>query len=403
MYAAPAGFDAALAKLQTADTVVNRSFIAPQYNTPQVVVQKPKPSPRSPAQPSSSNLPPPPTFYGYPMGNNSPMPVSPQQPVPTPLSPTSFDQGALGSEQMAANFRSMVALRINNMYASAQMQGMSRQAPELPMLQVPDNQSVYGSLPGSPVSPFSAHSPQFQANYPLVPSPTIPQDPTTPSFQFSQWSDPRGSIDSVKLEPEWSTGPVNPPCQPFLLNITPPQNVDMAGHANHTPYCHSASSSIDSSFSVSPVTPQFGPFPSFGTPIDVKPIISPALSTVTLPDDQVIYRRYSRGLLVPMNARPQFKGASSGEGSNGGGDMPYNLGGHDDGFDGSNGLNGLDFGDGGLGNGNGGSGGEEGGEDGNGDDGDQNGDDPGKPSTGRAPRGKKLPLACHFCRRRKLK
>ena len=353
---APGVFDAAMSKIQNGDTVANRSFAGQFYNEP---VAKP-------TSPNPLNM------------VNSPQP----SPIASPLPPSptfEANNSQLGSEQLAASFRSMVAQRINNMYATAQAQRI--EPPQL-QLQIPET-PVVQITPTSPVlsSPYQQAPP---SPYSLAPSPTVlqgpvAQGPSTPVYKYA-YSDSRSE---VKAESDWN-GYQQPP--PFMYNITPPQNNENVVIPSAPPSLHSAADSLDSRMPHSPLTPQLGTFPQF-PPGDVKPLVSPAMSTATLPEETY---QYGPGLFPGMTA-PRIVSASADHNDS----SAIGNGLYDSSNDGylnttdPTGLEGLGFG-----NGDGGGGDEH----------DQNGNGDQPPDLlVTHSRGKKLPLACHFCRRRKLK
>ena len=405
--AAPAGLDVAMSKLQNTDTVFNRSFVSQYYVNH--AETKPAPVSQGPQHAGPSSQPQPSFDTGASQPGQS-LPLAQPQRSPQPIQPSparlapppAFDAGTdqLGSQQLTANFRSMVAQRINTMYASAQAQtGMPEPTQPQLRLEIPTQpHPVFHVTPTSPVA-----SPSYQqapSPYALAPSPTIPQGPSTPVYKYTApYSDTRSQADQVKREPDWSSGYQQPP--PFMWNVTPPQHGVNPMLSSSVPSLHSTSDSLDSRLDRSPLTPQHVAYHQVPSPIDVKPIISPALSTVTLPcEEGPPYSQYGPGLFAGVNGQPRYTSAS-GEGHTNGGSMGNGMydTGAGDGYvnvvgDGSNGLEGLGFGS----NGDGGGGGDDHDQNGNG------GDDQGPPDLiVPAPRQKKLPLACHFCRRRKLK
>ena len=338
-------------------------------------------------------------FYNYAA---SEQPVAGPGPGQFPVSPSApafeLDPNSLGSEQLAASFRSMVSERINTMYAEAQ-----RRSPRPPSLQIPDQAQVYSNFPASPIrsvgtlSPSSPSYPQLAPSLVAPASPLIPQAPMTPAHSYNGWNEA-----NVKVETEWqgqhiyNATPLSAHPVPFVWNVTPPQN---QSHQAPNLSIPAAPESIASVSPLTPVTPQVGssPFAQLVPPmIDIKPVISPASSTISLPNESL--SRYGPGLFVNMNGQPPvYRTASNGE-ANGNGEGMYNgePGGLDSSSLGGNGLEGLGFSNGG------------GGEDGEGEEyghegDDQGGDDGSGPSEMPRRRSKKLSLACHFCRRRKLK
>jgi hypothetical protein len=409
-FVAPIGFDAALAKMRSAETVFNRDYVSQHYTEPIASKSGPTmrasipnesiPAPVSQNRRATMPAQPQPSFYSYAA---SEQPVAGPIPHQYPVSPSApafeIDPNTLGSEQLAASFRSMVSERINTMYAEAQ-----RRSPRPPTLQIPDQQPAFANYPASPIRSVDTLSPQTPS-YPQMPSqlvvatsPSIPQAPMTPAHSYNGWNEQ----SNVKVETDWqgpppyNSTPYSAHSVPFMWNVTPPQN------QNHQAVDLSMPPAPESTASVSPltpVTPQMisSPFTQLVPPmVDVKPVISPASSTISLPSESLT--RYGPGLFVNMNGQaPVYRSASNGE-ANGNGEGMYNgePGGLDNSSIGGSGLEGLGFSNGG--------GGEDGeGEDYNHQEDDHGGDDGSGPSEMPRRRSKKLSLACHFCRRRKLK
>lgn len=392
VFAAPAGFNDALAKMQSAETVFNTGFVRQHYNNTSSPVEKKSHPPVPVSGPSSA----PQSFYSYapPSQERSSLDTDPNNSGATPHDPNC---GGLGYEELTANFRSIITARINNMYATTiRAQGNN----ETPIPEATKLSQPYQTYQLSPVNPANNSASYHHLAQPMnmSPSPSASQVPTTPSYKYgSSWNEPQ----PADIKPAFST--CHNTAYPFIWNVTPPQSNQAHApvYTGGTPSLHSASDSMDSGMSVSPMTPKLPTYSQLALQVDVKPVISPALSTVSLPQSEtssLSFARYGPALFANMNGQPQYTSASGENhtnGSNGGGMYDGSHGMNSSSIDGTNGLGDLGFP---QENGNGSG-------DGDGNDDSQNGDDgSGNPGpSGPTPRGKKLPLACHFCRRRKLK
>lgn len=417
--AASRGVDTAFAKLQNVDTVFNRGFVEQLYNTPAAVKEGPSSEASSSRAPQQSP-------YPQPQGLAQSIPQSlPQPPVTSYSVAPRFDAGMVSQNSfnppqanstpqgdLSSVFRAIVAERISSMYANSQ-----QSAPAPPPL---NESSFLGATSQGPWTGFSSNlgampaSPAYASGSLPMAAPSVPQTP--PTFKYEPWAEQ--TPVQVKIEEDWpptsnSRGiqvKLEPDTQgqsayPFLWNLTPPDHHNHERNASHrTPdMTHSASDSLDS-ISLAPLTPVMSSTLTPLSPVDVKPIInSPARSLVSLPDEvPMSYPSFGPDYSsrLSLSEQPRYNTLSDGgmDGAPGGG--MYDSGdpnNHGLGGDGSNGFgNGFDFGQGASGSGGSGSGGD--GED----HGDQD-DGQGGGQKKRAARGKKLALACHFCRRRKLK
>ena len=241
--------------------------------------------------------------------------------------------------------------------------GQEMYPPQTPGLPVPEQQRYWANAASAPAPPVGLPSPYEQAvlvKYGVIPASPAGHSPVKASTQQAA---------SVQPPYSWALAP------PFQVAPSAPPSL---------------SGSLDTQPSISPVTPLLPNYPQSNMQVDVKPIISPLLpSAARIGDDHNPYA--SVNIVDPGNARYVSMSADNSGGLSSGNGL-YNSSGHGSdgmgggGLDGSHLHNGLDFHYGGGGDGHGG----------NGDGGDNQ-------LPQQPPKPKKLPLACHFCRRRKLK
>ena len=363
-------YEQALEYLKSTNTVVNRSFAAPYYATPIMAEAKP-------AQTSIGN--------SNAQGNSYRAQEAIVQPSADDLAMCAAIAARIGSIYEHAQVpRNTAAVLNRDQYA------WSNASSDPPHLTVNSNGSSYSDVKANPnFRPQSAMDQPEAWNEHSQISPTNSANPDWPPMSDSRGGQPQ------------STEMYHNGSNPFMWSVTPSSQT-----SGNDPLLLTPSLDSSKSHSVPPVTPLMSaPYPSYGANADVKPIISPVLGTSPLPREDHFCPPYDTSASSQMKdslALPQggrYISASDGQqhdsssagiynfSSNGnGGGSGHGSGG----MDGSNGLgDGLDFGQGGSGSGSGGDGNEGGGG--------------GAGGGGRTTRGKKLSLACHFCRRRKLK